>query len=112
MGQAVEGANRYATHGARPEARADTLLHLVPSIPCEGEQQEIGRLPISPPDKPSRLRHDDGGLAATCRGDHQIAPFVNDHRLALFVRQRPGLDPVEQGARPDQLVRDESLVGS
>ena len=108
--EAVEGPDRYALRGIRPEARTNALRHLVPGVPCEGEQQEFGRLPVSPPDEPSRLRHEDGSLAAAGGGDHQVAPLVDDHRLALFVGQRPGLDPVEQRARPDQLVGDERLV--
>ena len=109
--QAVECPDRCSLRG-RPEAIADALLHLVPGVPREGEKQEFGRLPESTANKPSCLRHDDRGLAAACGGDHEVASFVDDHRLALLVRERPGLDPVEQVAGPDKLVRDERLVGS
>ena len=95
--QSVEGPHRHAL-GGRPEAPADALLHLAPRVPREGEQQELGGLPESPADQPSGLRDDDRRLAAARRRDHLVASVVDDHRPALPVRERPGLDPVEQVA--------------
>jgi len=67
------------------------------------------RYPLS--DEPAGLGHDDRGLAATGRGDNEVAALVNHDRPALLFRKRAGLDPVEELARAGKFFDDERLVG-
>ena len=109
--EAVEGAHRHVARDRGAEAFAHPLFHLPAGIAREGQQKQLGRLAIALSDKPSRLGHDDRGLAAAGRGDNEVPTLVDDDRPALLLRERAGLDPVEEVARTGQLVDDERLVG-
>ena len=45
--KAVEGAHRYAVCRVAAEPIADPFLHLLPSIPCESQQQQFRGTPIA-----------------------------------------------------------------
>ena len=92
----VERPNGDTVRHLVPETSANPLLELVPGIPREGQQQQFRRAAVASSNKPARFRDHHRGLAATGRGDHQVAVFVDDHRPALLVRKRSCLHAVKE----------------
>ena len=109
--QAVEGAHCHAAGDRGAETLVNPLIHFLAGVAREGQQKQLGRLAIPLPNEPACLGHDDRGLAASGRGDHEVPSLVDDDRAALRFRERAGLDPVEEFARADRLVDDERPVG-
>ena len=93
--QAVEGADRNVLCCILTKPFANPLFHLLPGIPCEGQQQQFGGMPIASLQQPARFGRNHRGLAAAGRSDDQVSVIIDDDGLALFFSEGPFLNPIE-----------------